>query len=141
MLMPADLPPRHLTRWNRTALRNLLAQEGFEVVRFSRFAASLTYVVTKFHFWTRGYLSFGLVNRLKHRTTTALPPASATSVTPTPATPPRRDVASVTLLFWLAKTKDYVLFTIPALLLMAYLALRGELRISLYVLARKVPTV
>jgi SAM-dependent methyltransferase len=131
MLMPADVPPRHLTRWNRAAMRALLEQHGFEVVRFRCFAASLTYVVTKFHFWTRGYLSFGLVNRLKRRTQGARSSeSSAVSQAPLP-------VRTVTALFLLAKIKDYVLFTIPALFLMGYLALRGELRISLYVLARK----
>ncbi|MEK7647446.1 MAG: class I SAM-dependent methyltransferase [Patescibacteria group bacterium] len=139
LLMPADLPPRHLTRWNRAAMRNLLEQHGFEVVRFRCFAASLTYVVTKFHFWTRGYLSFGLVNKLKRRTmasstTGAAAPQSAGATSVRPA-------RSVSALFILAKTKDYVLFTIPALVLMAYLAMRGELRISLYALARKKSTV
>lgn len=135
MLMPADLPPRHLTRWNRTAMRSLLEQHGFEVVRFRCFAASLTYVVTKFHFWTRGYLSFGLVNRWKRR---AAAPAAAASST---ASKTVQSARSVSVLFVLAKVKDYTLFTIPALLLMAYLAVRGELRISLYALARKKSTV
>lgn len=131
LLMPADLPPRHLTRWNRTAMRALLEYHGFEVVRFRCFAASLTYIVTKFHFWTRGYLSFGLVNRLKRRTAAVSVAASSGATVPT------KQQRRVTALFILAKCKDYILFTIPALVLMAYLALRGEGRISLYVLARK----
>lgn len=120
-LKPHDKPPRHLTRWNRTAMKNFLENQGFEVARMKIIPVSIPYLITKFHFWFKKWTSFNLVQKIAGDSKMALSAVKA-----------RR----VPQLQKLARIKDYVLFSIPALVLYVYFRLVGRNGLGLYVLAR-----
>ena len=125
-LKPHDLPPRHLTRWNETAMENLLTAAGFSMIRLRRIPLPFSYLITKFHFWTKGFFSFGAVQRF-----------SRGAQTPGQRGAPReKTIATMQLL---ARIKDYALFTIPAALLYGGLLLLGRRHLGLYALARRYP--
>lgn len=129
----ADFPPRHLSRWNRESMNNFLQNNGFKIIHIKRFHVSLDFIITKFHFWTAGYLSFGLVQKAK---------ASTKSIDTKEAkggqknTSPTHEM-QIRTLFWLAKIKDYTLFIIPALLLYTYLIVTRQTYNGLCVIAQK----
>ncbi len=135
-----DVPPRHLSRWNRTAYRHFLSANGFDVVKFRRYGASFAYLVTKFHFWTAGYLSFGLVAKAKKlaykRDAQAQGETSTQVPQDNPSTSPKRS-GKIQVLFVLAKIKDYTLFSIPAAVLWVYLRVTRNHMTGIYVLAKK----
>lgn len=118
----ADIPPRHLTRWNKIAMKIFLADNNFEVVRMKIIPVSIPYLITKFHFWFRNYTSFNLVQR-------AAGAAKGKPISPAVA---RR----MSLLQTLARFKDYVLFGVPAMALYVYLWLIGRNGLGLYCIAR-----
>lgn len=120
-----DKPPRHLTRWTKKSLQTFLERSGFQVVRIVQKPITLSVIITKFHFWTIGIFSFGLVRRVQRR-------KSAQSN----AIPPHKDVV-IQRLKKLALWKDRLLFTVPAALVWMYLFLTRQLTSGLYVLARK----
>jgi SAM-dependent methyltransferase len=122
----ADVPPRHLSRWSRTSMRNFLEANGFEVVEMRRLLVPFYRMIILYHWWTQGYLSFGLVQRAQR---SAAPTADGAPKAPR--------TAKVRVLFVLAKLKDYVLFSIPAVLTYAYLFIIGRPYGGLFVLARK----
>jgi SAM-dependent methyltransferase len=118
-----DKPPRHLTRWNEEAMKNYLDQHGFSVVRSKAIPATIPFLITKFHFWFKGIFSFNLVQKVFRKTNIVSE---------------RSRGVSWKLKFFqiLARTKDYILFSLPALFLWLFLLLSGR-RLGLYVLAKK----
>jgi SAM-dependent methyltransferase len=124
----ADVPPRHLSRWSRTSMRNFLESNGFEIVQMRRLLVPFYRMIILYHWWTQGYLSFGLVQKAQKAPTPSVaegtPKAAARSI-------------KVKTLFVLAKVKDYTLFTIPALLTYAYLIVISRPFGCLFVIARK----
>ncbi|TSC96853.1 MAG: hypothetical protein Athens101426_93 [Parcubacteria group bacterium Athens1014_26] len=122
ILKPHDKPPRHLTRWDEKAIKNFITERGFEIIRIKIIPVSLPYLITKFHFWFRGFLSFNLINKMA-----------------------KENGAEVVLkkdnLKWLrklARFKDYLFFGIPAVLFLFFLYASGRRGLGLYVLAKKV---
>lgn len=103
-LMPHDLPPRHLTRWDEVSITRFLERNGFTVKYLRRLPASFYYLVMKMRFRYGGWASFGLVRKAK------IAESSSTSISGVGTTQNQR----VQLLHLLAKTKDIVLFGIPA---------------------------
>ncbi len=130
----ADFPPRHLSRWNRESMKIFLESHGFTVVHTKRFHVPLDFLITKFHFWTAGYLSFGLVRKIKAAQKLA-GPADDTKSPKRYKTQNRN--SGIFILFLLAKTKDYLLFTIPALFLYLYLLATNQTYNGLCVIAKK----
>lgn len=114
-LQPHDLPPRHLSRWNEKAMANFLSANGFKAVKVQKLHLPFGYLITKFHFWTKGFLSFGLVQKASAR---------------------RGDSSSVRTLQKSARVKDYVLFSIPAALFYFALWLFGRNHLGLYALTQ-----
>lgn len=129
----ADFPPRHLSRWDRESMKIFLESHGFIVVHSKRFHVSLDFLITKFHFWTAGYLSFGLVQKMKA--------AGKSTKLDEPQSEQKKSEFKKTLivkiLFWLAKIKDYTLFLIPALFLYVYLIVTHQTYNGLCVIAQK----
>ncbi|HEY4519569.1 MAG TPA: class I SAM-dependent methyltransferase [Candidatus Paceibacterota bacterium] len=125
-MKPGDKPPRHLSRWNERTLVGALGRAGFDVIEVASLGVPLWYLVKRFHFWTDGVLSFGLVGKLQRAVQEASPVAGAK---------PRRS-KRVAALKTLALFKDYTLFTIPALCLYVYLWVRGQHTLDVVALAR-----
>ncbi len=128
-LKPHDLPPRHLTRWDEKSLENFLESRGFSVTRVKIIPASLGYLVAKFHFWTAGIFSFNLVQKAREKKNGGKSGGPAESF--------GKEPLKIKILRSLAKTKDRILFFIPALFLRLYLRLTGRGGLGIYVLARR----
>ena len=107
-LMPHDLPPRHLTRWDEGSLARFLESRGFTVRMVKRLPASFYFLVMKMRFRYGKWASFGLVGKVKEAATASR--AEATGIV-------RRPPGRVRLVQSLAKMKDTVLFGIPAAVL------------------------
>lgn len=106
-LMPADVPPRHLTRWDEPSLGRILARHGFSPALVRRLPASLYYLTLKIRFRYGKWASFGIVGKARERASSRAP---ASAGAPRPA-------LRVRLLALAAKAKDFALFGIPALIL------------------------
>ncbi|HEY4475571.1 MAG TPA: class I SAM-dependent methyltransferase [Candidatus Paceibacterota bacterium] len=119
-----DKPPRHLSRWNEKSMSNFFKANGFEILEIKVIPASFAYLVTKFHFWSKGFLSFGLVEKISKAGNHGTKKTSAK---------PRRVVKVIKSL---ALLKDYLLFGIPAALLYIYLRLIRRHGLTLYALGR-----
>jgi SAM-dependent methyltransferase len=123
-LLPADLPPRHLTRWNESALENTLARHGLHTVSLWRLPASLYYLILKLRFRYGRWSSLNLVQKV--RKAEAAPGALAGASS--------SRIEAVQLL---AKIKDGVLFGSPALMLWLLLLPFPARYTDLYVVARR----
>ena len=121
-----DHPPKHLTRWDERSMRNFLENYGFQIIRLKKLRPDFSYLVMKFHRWTQGFLSFGLVNKL-----------ASVSAVPVGPEVEKKLMAKIDLLRRLAQIKDWLIFTLPAAILYFYLFLRRQHYAGLYVLARK----
>lgn len=121
-LIPADLPPRHLTRWDEQSLEHILLRHGFETTFLKRLPASLYYLVLKLRFRYGRWVSFGLVRWFKRRTSTGDSPVLGTP--------------STQAVHRLAQTKDLCLFGLPALLLWLVLLPSKKRYTDLYGIAR-----
>lgn len=101
-----DLPPRHLTRWDRGSLSDFWERHGFRVVYLKRKRTEFHHLVVKFrHKWGRS-LSFGLVDKVKSGIKSSGAQNGGTSA---------RVPLRVRATHLLAKIKDVILFGIPAL--------------------------
>ena len=125
-----DKPPRHLTRWDKTSMKNFLERNGFVAVKIKLIPVQFDFLITKFHFWTKGFLSFGLVNGV--RGSALFKEVNGDSV--------KKEVNTsliIRILKVSAKVKDYILFSIPSFFLYLYLIIMGRQYSGMYVLARK----
>lgn len=103
-LLPHDLPPRHLTRWNENALSLFFERYGFKPIMVRRLPASFEYIVMKLRFAYGMTFSIGLVSRVQ----------DATAASGGRESRGLRSRVLMRLAGFAAKTKDYVLFGIPA---------------------------
>lgn len=122
-----DIPPRHLTRWEEKSMENFLTRHGFSVIRIKAIPAPFSYIITKYHFWYKGIFSFGTVEKLVSSQKNKLSSGKSSL----------RQNKKIKLIQFLARAKDYFLFFIPALFLYLKLWIKGELGLTLYVLAKK----
>ncbi len=129
-----DKPPRHLTRWTVASMKRFLSANQFRVVRIEQKTVPLSFLITKFHFWTGKYFSFNLVNRVRQ---TQVTPPVGSSVSSSVKVPTRQSLV-IRCLKVVARIKDIVLFTLPASVLWIYLRVRGLHSCGLYVLAQRV---
>jgi len=124
VLKPGDRPPRHLTRWDDKSIKIFLELHGFKILRLKKLLVTLDHVVTRFHFWTKGIFSFGLVDKVRK---------SADN----PSNPKKDKKLAISALKRAAKVKDYTLFFIPSLILFAVLLITGKGYSGMYVLAER----
>jgi len=116
-LMPADVPPRHLTRWNEKSIQEFLKRFGFTILYSKKTSASIRFIILKLRFRFGGKFSMGLVQKVQ-----SSPSSKATTVT---------------LVSFLARFKDAVLFGIPASVIWLALLPTRKRYIGLYVIAHK----
>lgn len=124
-LMPHDLPPRHLTRWDRKSLKLFFENNGFEVVYLRRNPATLFDVVMKIRFKYGGFLSFNLVKKIKNKQPLSCEGQSGAVSKKTK------------LIHLLAKLKDICFFGIPAISIWLYLLVSRKVYTSLVAIVRK----
>ena len=129
-LIPADLPPRHLTRWDEASLETALAWHGFTIVFCRRFPASITTIALKLRFRYGAWASYGLVCKARRS-------EQAEQVEGRPVAPSR---TSVRVLHALARAKDLALFGLPALLIWLALLPSRQRYTDFYVVARASPS-
>ncbi|MDD5547611.1 MAG: class I SAM-dependent methyltransferase [Candidatus Pacebacteria bacterium] len=123
-LKPNDKPPRHLTRWDKNSMENFLKEHEFETARIKIIKAPISYLITKFHFWTRGFLSFNAVGKL------SAVPAGQKAVN-------NKVSLRARVIQKMARIKDYILFLLPAIILSGILLVTGRNGLGLYILAKK----
>lgn len=123
-LQPNDLPPRHLTRWNRTSIKYFLENNGFEIVCIDRMHIEFFYIVMKLRFKYGKWASLGLVTKTKDTNKVNSKVVKS------------RHFKSL-FIHLLAKTKDIILFGIPAGIIWLSLLPSKRKYIGLYVIAKK----
>lgn len=122
-LMTGDWPPRHLTRWDRRSLTKFLEDRGFDVVYITRRSEGLRYLILKMRFKFGRRTSFGLVRKIKQ--------------TIGAETVKEQKTLAIRLAELLAKSKDAVLFGLPALAVFLIMLPSRKRYITLYAIARK----
>lgn len=128
-LIPADLPPRHLTRWDEPSLRFFLEHHGFRIQRVTKLPATFYYLVMKFRFKYGKAFSFNLVGKVKqHEEATASNAHHAGKGTLT---------TKVRLIHMLAQIKDIILFGIPAAVVWIILAPQDSRNTDLCIIATR----
>lgn len=123
-LMPGDVPPVHLTKWDRTSLRRFLHRHGFDVVYMTRRSEGVWNIVMKLRFRFGGMTSFGVVQAVREK------------VGDIGAPTPKRPVA-VKLVQFAAKAKDALLFGVPALAIWLVMLPMQSRYATLYAIAQK----
>jgi len=123
-----DIPPRHLTRWSEKSMENFLNSHQFSVTRMKVIPVPFSYLITKYHFWYEGIFSFGMVEKLIS--------APAKEKIGSESSSYQKNYRKIKILQTLARIKDYLLFSIPALCLKLKLIATGKNGLDLYVLAR-----
>ena len=124
-LKPHDLPPRHLTRWDRQTMKKFLHNQGFKVLYIGRRSEGVDYIVTKLRFKWGKKLSFNMVGKYKQKVASE----DKTNVI--------NNSKKVNNMLILARIKDYVLFGLPALLIWLAMIPFKRRYITLYVIAQK----
>lgn len=130
-LMPYDLPPRHLTRWNEASLAGILSRHGFKPIYLKSQWASPYYIVLKLRFKYGRLFSFNLVNRAKQSVKTKssrLINGHSVSI---------NSGNKVKLVVVLAKIKDWLIFGLPALVIWLWFLVNNSLAIGLVAIAQK----
>jgi SAM-dependent methyltransferase len=122
-LMKGDVPPNHLTCWDRTSLRRFLEARGFEVLSLQRSSEGVWPVVMKLRFKYGKAFSFNAVT------------AARKSVGGSDAATGKRPLR-VRVIHSLAKIKDAVLFGIPALIIFIAMLPFPQRYIDLFAIAR-----
>ncbi len=122
-LMKGDVPPRHLTCWDRKSLRNFLEARGFEVVYMRRSSEGIWPIVMKLRFKYGKWASFGAVSAVRK---------SVGTLTASVGTQP----LPVRLVHIIAQLKDAVLFGIPATIIFVAMLPFPQRYIDLFAIAR-----
>jgi hypothetical protein len=124
-LMPLDLPPRHLTRWDRKSLKRFLEARGFKVVYMTRRTEGIWNIVIRLRFKYGKKLSFGAVRAVQK------------GINDNSAIRGNRTFL-VQLVHLLAKIKDGIFFGIPAVFIWLAMLLSPRRYVTLYAIAQKV---
>ena len=122
-LMKGDLPPMHLTCWDRKSLRRFLESRGFEVVFIQRSTEGIWPIILKLRFKYGGWSSLGAVNMARHAQ------GGATSAG-------KNHGLLVKMVHLAAKAKDMLIFGIPALLIWLSMIPTPKRYIDLFCIAR-----
>jgi SAM-dependent methyltransferase len=121
-----DLPPRHLTRWDRRSLRRFLEDHGFDILCLERQSEGIGHILMRLRFRYGKIFSFGAVNRLRERGNKLAPANGKTA-----------ESAKIKIVFRLARIKDWLLFGIPALVVWFFTLPFPSRYVTLFVIARK----
>jgi len=127
-LQPNDLPPRHLTRWDEHSLTSFWRRNGFTQVSVRRVPVPFSALLMKFRFRYGKAFSFGLITKVETSAKKSTIGTQATIGIPS---------IQYRLLLLAARTKDLLLFGIPAGFSWLYLLGRRERYTGLYALLRK----
>lgn len=127
-LMKGDLPPVHLTCWDRTSLRKFLEARGFDVVYMRRSSEGIWPIVMKLRFKYGSRFSFGAVRAARE---------AAGDTTPVPG---KKRPLIVRAVHALAKVKDAVLFGVPALIIFLTMLGSEKRYVDLFAVARLRPS-
>ncbi|MDO8443230.1 MAG: class I SAM-dependent methyltransferase [bacterium] len=125
-LNSGDLPPRHLTRWDRSTITDYLKKNGFEVVYIRRLSEGLGYIVTKLRRKYGTYFSMNIIGRLKNR--------SRKNGKIELNSKAEKIISRV---HNLARIKDWIVFGFPAMLIWLTMLFTSKRYITLFVIARK----
>ncbi len=134
-LQPNDLPPRHLTRWDRRSLKNYLEAHGFAVKYIKRVPAPYFYIVMKLRFKYGKYVSFNLVKKMQDKAG-ALQIKDQVKQSQAAKVLAKKSM-KVKLIHTLAKTKDIIIFGIPAALIWAGFLFTRKRYTGLFAIAEK----
>jgi SAM-dependent methyltransferase len=125
-LMPLDVPPRHLTRWDRTALKQFLEARGFTIVYMARRSEGIWNIVIRLRFMYGKKLSFGAVRAVRGKLNDIGDAAR------------KKRPFLVRVVHLLAKAKDALFFGIPAVIIWLAMLPSPRRYVTLYVIARKI---
>ncbi len=123
-LMRGDLPPMHLTCWDRESLKRFLDARGFDVVYMRRSTQGIWPIVMKLRFRYGKKFSFGAVTVARKATSNGS------------AGGPGKRPFLVQLVHMLARIKDAVLFGIPATLIWLAMIPTPKRYFDLFAIAR-----
>lgn len=126
-LLPHDLPPRHLTRWDRTSIKKFLEKHGFCVKYIARRTEGINFLVLKLRFRYGKYTSFNIVSKIRKMYEKKDGKVQFES----------KKAEVVHAVSMLAKIKDLVLFGIPAVLIWIAMLFSPKRYVTLYVIAQK----
>lgn len=126
-LKPNDLPPRHLTRWDRTSIRKYLQSQGFKTIYIRRRTEGLTHILLKLRFRYGTLFSFNIVNKMKRieREKDSIKIGNTGE-------------KKIQLIKKIARMKDWIIFGIPTVVIWCILFFTERRYISLFVIAKKV---
>ncbi len=122
-LMRADVPPMHLTCWDRESLERFLDARGFDVVYMRRSSEGIWPIIMKLRFRYGNWSSLGAVNVARK--------ASGNS-----SAGPRNRPLLVRLVHIAAKAKDIILFGLPALIIWLVMLPSPKRYIDLFAIAK-----
>ena len=124
--MRGDTPPHHLSRFSDESIKNVLETRGFKVTEIWHSPIVFSRYMMRFSEWTKGYLSFGIAEKLTKNDSPRVPGAQ------------RKKTIKQKIIRALSLVKLYGLFMFPALILYVYLSLTGgRNRTGMYVEARR----
>ncbi len=129
-LQPNDLPPRHLTKWDRKALSKFFERNGFSVMYIKRVPTNFFGIIMKLRFKYGKFVSFGLVKKVQNEKKKD----SKNSQNKIE----EKFSGKIKIIHTLAKLKDVVIFGIPALFVWIYFWITGGIYTSLFAIVRKV---
>ncbi len=123
-LMRADVPPMHLTCWDRRSLARFLESRGYDVRQIVRSSEGIWPIILKLRFKYGRAVSFGAVSAARK----AAGPSSGA---------PGKKTLLVRLVHIAAKMKDMILFGIPALIIFTAMLPTPKRYIDLFCIAQK----
>jgi len=125
-LQPHDLPPRHLTRWNRKSLARFWERHGFTVKYMGRQTDGIRFIIMKLRFKYGRFFSFNIVGKMKEK-----------SVEGGIVKIDNRTQKKISFVHLLARIKDGVLFGVPAFLVWLVMLPTSKRYVTLYMIAQK----
>jgi len=125
-LNPLDLPPRHLTRWDKNSLKRFLESRGFKVLSIKRQGVGLEYILMRLRFRFGRHFSFNLVGKQKEKERKNGTGSANAYVS-----------KKIKILHGLARIKDWLLFGLPALIIWLIIMPAPKKYISVYIIAQK----
>ncbi len=123
-LMRGDVPPCHLTCWDRGSLKGFLTKHGFTVTHMSRRTEGIWPIIMKLRFKYGRRISFGAVNAIKRTVGDAI-------------SSPRKQSTIVKMVKVLAKVKDIVVFGLPAVCIWLAMIPLESRYVTLFAIAEK----
>lgn len=130
-LLTSDLPPRHLTRWSQSAIKQFLERKGFKEIKIFLLRAPFHQIVLKLKWKYGWFFQFGFVGKVKQKqsTETYINKQGKTSFI-------SKKSMKIKLFETVAKMKDYLIFGIPAIAVWLYLFATKKIYTDQIVIAR-----